>query len=76
MHDLTLPTTFILPAVAGEAEHVFAIHPRMWPGECVQYAAKDWRVERTTVEADETGTRQTIYLGPVSKDTQENGRQP
>jgi hypothetical protein len=69
MHDLALPTTFILPAIDGESEHVFAIHPRMWPGEPVQYKGDDWRVERTTLEADEIGARQTIYLGPVSKDT-------
>jgi hypothetical protein len=76
MNDLALPTTFILPAIDGEAEHVFAVHPRMWPGEPIQYGVRLWRVARTTLEADETGTRQTVYLGPVSKDTQENGRQP
>jgi hypothetical protein len=69
MYDITLPTTFILPAVDGEAEHVFCIHPRMWPGECVRYAATDWRVESTTIDADESGVRQTVWLGPVSKDT-------
>jgi hypothetical protein len=69
MHDIALPTTFVKPAVDGEAEHVFAIHPRMWPGESVQIGTDAWRVERTTIDADESGVRQTVWLGHVSKAT-------
>jgi hypothetical protein len=55
MHDIALPTTFVKPAVGGEAEHVFAIHARMWPGE--------WSARRSTLTMGEwSAPRSTLTL--------------
>ena len=68
-----IPTTFIRPKPDGDIlgllapEPVFIIGPQRWPGEDINYSDREqWRVERVTVEADERGVRQTVYVSIIS----------